>query len=380
MVAWMRWAARGARGTMARAMRAAPRSPSFRPLPLAFAFAGSLACAVLLGESTSGELAGAACPEWGRGSAFGAKYGASAEVDAQIGAFVQAAYDLSAVVRTARGQVVASCRAMGRDLRADPAALQAEDPRRVCGAVSARIDEILRGGVKVQVRAVPPRCTVDANFEASCQGQCSARLEPAQIVARCEPGKLAGTCRGTCTGRCEGTCSGACSGACSATDASGRCRGACEGACNGTCSGTCHADCQGTWEAPRCEGKLKGPSAEADCYAACKARADARARCTPGKVDVRASGAAEARRVADTLRRYLPALIMAQVRLAGQIRQDLVVLKETGALLRGQIRGAGSHAAACVAAAANAVAEATVTVSITVEASASVSGKVGAGR
>lgn len=333
---------------------------------------------MLLGESGSNAVAGAACPEWQRGNAMGARFGGDAALDAQIGAFVQAAYDLHAAVTKAQAQVLESCRAMGRELRADPQALQDEDPRRVCGAVAARIDGILRAGVQVDVRTVPPRCTVDASFEANCQGRCSTRLEPAEIVARCEPGKLAGTCRGTCTGRCEGTCNGTCNGTCAATDASGKCQGACDGTCSGQCSGTCHASCEGEWQAPRCEGKIRGPQAEADCHAACRARADAKARCTPPRVEVKAQGAADAQALAATLKTHLPALLLAQYRLATQIRGDLVVLKESGAALRGRVRAAGSHAVACVGAAVNAVAEASVKVSITVEASASVSGKVGA--
>ncbi len=336
---------------------------------------------MLLGEGVSNTLAGAACPEWSSGRAIGAAYSGQAALDAQIGVFVQSALEISRLTVQMRDEVRDACARMGKDLGVGANELGGEDPRQACQAVRARIDQILRasGQASLQVRADPPRCTVDANLEARCHAECKVQLTPAQIEARCEPGKLAGTCQGTCQGSCDGTCAGSCNGTCSATDAQGRCAGSCDGTCRGTCQGTCHASCQGTWQAPRCEGTLRGPSADADCAAACRARADVKASCTPARIQVQASaGAAELDRLAATLRANLPTLLTAQWRLSRQIAGDVKALSKAGASLRGRLQSAGSHALACVSAAVNAAAEASVRVSVSVEASASVSGSVGA--
>ena len=56
-----------------------------------------------------------------------------------------------------------------------------------CEALAARIDAIMRTGVQFSAQVTPPRCTANAQAEASCSGACNVEVTPAEIVARCEP-------------------------------------------------------------------------------------------------------------------------------------------------------------------------------------------------
>ncbi|MCA9695382.1 MAG: hypothetical protein KC636_37730 [Myxococcales bacterium] len=337
-------------------------------------------------EQLLGAVQGAACPELvSGGSALQGNFTADAKANAKIGAFVQATKDLQASVQRAEVELQNACKAMGRDLgvpdaQMQPAAGAGGGPKGACGAVSAKIQSIVQGGVKISVQAEPPRCQVDAGFQASCEGQCQVDVTPAEIVAKCEPGKLSGQCQGTCQGRCEGTCNGSCQGECTAKDAQGRCTGECKGTCNGSCSATCHAKCQGEWKAPRCEGSVKGPSASADCQASCKASAEAKASCTKPQLKINASANTEmVTKLIATLQANLPALLAAQFKLSKQVAGNVSTLIKVGGSLKGELKGAGSKAITCLTASAAALAQASASINVSVQASASVSGKVGAG-
>jgi hypothetical protein len=355
-----------------------------RLLVLALAGGSATACSALLGEAGSDVVAAAACPEWGSGRAVGANFVADASLNAQIGVFVQSALEIAALTKSIAGEVRIACTNMGRDLGLDDAKLApadgpSGDVKGPCAAVAARIDEIMSAQARVEVRYTPPKCSVNADFEAQCHAECKVEIDPGRVVAQCEPAHLSGRCEGTCHGECEGSCHGECQGECSAKDAQGRCVGSCSGTCKGRCDATCHARCEGTWKAPHCAVEIERPKAEAECAASCKARADVKAACTKPSVDVRADAAAgDFAKLAATLRTNLPALVNAQIRLGRQLRHDVELMADAGASLRGRLQGAGSHAIACVGAAVNAMAEASVRVSVSVEVSASVSGKVGA--
>lgn len=336
---------------------------------------------------TAGQLVGAArgaaCPELtGGGSALGANFDANASISAKVGAFVQAAKDLTATATLAETELTNSCKAMGRDLGLNDAQMQTKDgsaSKGACGAVAGKIAAILQAGASVSVKAQPPQCQVNAQAKASCEGHCRVEVEPAKIVASCEPAKLSGTCEGTCQGQCEGRCNGTCNGECTAKDGQGRCVGECKGTCTGSCSGTCHARCQGSWKAPKCEGSVEGGSVDADCQASCKASADLNAKCTKPTLQIQASQNTQAMaQLLATLKLHLPDLLRVQFKLTQQTSADVQNLVKISGSLRGNLKGAGSKAIACVTAAGSAIVSAAGSIKVSASASASVSGRVGA--
>jgi hypothetical protein len=332
-----------------------------------------------------GRLGEAACPELGgNANALQAQYAANAQVNAKIRAFVQAAKDLGQVSVQIEGEAAEACQRMAMDLGASPQEFTAKNEpgaraNVACAVASARIDGILRQGISVRATATPPQCQASVQAQASCQGACDVQVDPGEIVARCDPGRLSGYCQGTCSGRCEGRCTGACNGACSAKNAKGECAGACSGDCQGTCDATCHARCQGTWQAPKCEGYVRPPSADAECNASCRAHANVNASCTPAVVNVQVSqNAVMAAKLAATLQANLPQLLHAEVALGKRLMADVQVVGQVGAQLPKIVGDAGAHALACIAASADVTARASISIRVSVQASANVSGKVGA--
>jgi hypothetical protein len=332
-----------------------------------------------------GGLDTVACPELGGSAdALHAQYTANARANAKIRTFVQAAKDLAGVSVQIENEAAEACRRMAFDVGMTAAEIA---PRNEpggnasgsCNALAARLDALFRQGIAIRASATPPQCQVNAQAGATCEAACNAEMDPGEIVARCDPGKLSGYCQGQCAGRCEGRCSGACNGNCSARNARGECAGACSGDCNGVCDATCHARCQGTWQAPRCEGYVRPPSFDAECSASCRAHANINASCTPAVVNVQVSQNAElAMRLAATMQRNLPALLHAELALGRRVLADAQVIGQVGAELPKIVGNAGAHALACIAASTNATARASISIRVTVQASASVSGKVGA--
>lgn len=359
---------------------------SMRVFALAFV-AGSIAgaCDPLApgaGQTTS-TLAGIggaiACPELaGGGNAFGARYTAKAELNATIGAFVQAAKDLQRLSAQWDAEVTNACKRIGADIGVAPAAMQPREgvgaSTAACSAVRTQIDGMLRGGVKLEASYTPPKCDVDASAKASCDAKCKVEVDPGQIVASCEPAKLSGRCEGTCRGQCDGRCEGKCSGECTAKDAQGRCVGQCRGTCEGKCDATCHASCQGSWQAPKCEGKVTPPKVDADCKASCEASVKFSARCSKPQLQVKTSTEAQALgKLVASLSANLPTLVTAQLKLGREIGGEVQALVRLGGKLRGQLQGAGDKAVACVTAAASAIATASASVNVSFKASVSVS-------
>jgi hypothetical protein len=302
----------------------------------------------------------------------------------KIGAFVQAAKDLGSLSARMDAEITGACQRMGNDLGVPATEMQPREgvaaSTAACGAVSAKIKAALKGSIQLKASFTPPKCEVNAAASASCDGRCKVEVEPAEIVAKCTPAKLSGTCKGTCKGQCDGTCKGTCQGECTAKDAQGRCTGQCKGTCQGSCSATCHASCQGEWQAPKCEGHVTPPKVDADCKASCQASAKITAQCTKPALTIEASAQAqELTAVLATLRANLPTLITAQVKIGKEIAADVQTLVRIGGSLRGQLGDAGAKAIACVTAAGTAVASASVSVNVSFKASASVSGQAGVG-
>ena len=336
------------------------------------------------GGGLLGGLGGVACPELsGGGSALRGNYTGEAGLNVKIGAFVQAAKDLMSLSTRMDAEITGACKRMGADLgiaavKMQPAPNVAASTA-ACNAVSAEIGAALKGGATLKAEFTPPKCEVNAAARASCDGHCKVEMTPAQIVAKCDPGKLSGKCEGTCKGQCDGTCNGTCQGECTAKDAQGKCIGQCKGTCQGSCSATCHASCQGEWRAPKCEGSVTGPKVDADCKASCDASAKITAQCSKPALDLQASANAQAlTKVVATLRANLPTLISAQFKIGKEMAGEMQTLVRIGGQLRGELGNAGAKAIACVTAAATAVGSASVSVDVSFKASASVSGKAGA--
>ena len=339
-----------------------------------------------MGDARYGAL-GAACPQMtGSMDPLDAHYSASAHADTELKAFVAATRDLIDASMQIETETMQACQRMGLDLGIDESAMRpsTDEPgaqaQAACAALAQRIDAILRAGAGVRVSVAPPACSADLQGKARCSGACTAEVDPGEIVARCEPGKLAGQCVGTCGGGCEGTCQGECEGQCSARDASGKCAGHCSGTCHGSCDATCHARCEGQWQAPRCEGHVRAPSADAQCEASCNARAEIRAQCTPARVTVQASrSTADVARLGATLQANLPLLFHAERALGVRLTGSAETLARIGGELPNVLGDAGEEAMACTAAAADATLAASARIRVSVQASASISGRIGAG-
>lgn len=362
-----------------------------RVLALAVGGAALSACGAGLGAfGQSGPLASAvetaACPELS-GGAMSASFDANARANATIRAFVQAAGDLSRVAAAAEAEVRSACERMGADLglSADQMVARGGEGRTdvACSAVAARIDAILaegaRGSIKIDV--TPPRCSVNADLEAACKGQCSAQIDPGYVRANCEPGELYGRCEGTCRGACSGTCSGTCQGDCEgSTGADGACNGHCTGTCSGSCQGDCKGSCSVELIEPKCAVAMRPPAADGRCESACRADANLQGRCTPAVVRVASSTTAgDIPRLVATLQANLPALIKAQVQYGARLADDIQVLVRTGAELPSAFGHLSAHAASCIAAAASATVRAQASIRVSVQASASISASAGAG-
>jgi hypothetical protein len=336
------------------------------------------------GTTLAAILSDVACPEL-RGGAMNATFDADAKANATIRAFVTASGDLLTVAAKMEGDVADACERMGRDLgvTAEQMAPRSEESRvsAACRAFYGRMDTILRQGASASIRAdvTPPQCEVNGEVEASCRGQCAARVDPGYVKAHCEPGHLYGRCEGTCAGRCDGTCGGQCDGTCNALGASGQCAGACNGRCRGACSADCHGSCDVELKEPKCDVALRGPSADARCESSCKAHADLTAECSQPRVSVKANvDAAEVVKLAATLEANLPMLVRAELAYGKRLADDVGILVQTGAELPRAFGHLSGRAAACVAAAANACVSAQASFRVSVQASASITARAGA--
>lgn len=258
-------------------------------------------------------------------------FGTSADA-VKIQAFLQSTIDLTNGVNEAHDGMITVCRAIGRDLGltdADyrPMTSGEDQVVTVCSRVIAEMRTVIQAGLpagaSLSLMVTPPVCSVNLSAEADCYARCTGSVMVTAprcngtLVADCSgtcdatcsgscSGGCTGSCSGTCTGTCSGTCVGQCSGACSAMDGTGRCVGTCTGTCTGSCSagctgscsGSCSAGCMGTCmgqcrgmcsvaSTVRCEGTWDARS-DVQCDAACRARVQAQATCSPAAVRVAA--------------------------------------------------------------------------------------------
>jgi hypothetical protein len=281
---------------------------------LKFVPASLLAGAVFVGAVANGGCsstnpADASCDEFSAGG----NAVASLQINGKVKAFVQAASDLQTIATKMETDVLAACIAIDTDLGVTDtwSAKSSKDDQltEACNQASTKINAILQAGVAAQVTCglsmSGGECTVDAQAQVNCEGQCKADVscqEP-DITVRCSPGDLSVQCSGNCTANatcegsatakanCQGTCSADCSGECDVTaqapsvncqgTCSGKCTGTCDGnsasgvACAGVCKGKCDANCTYTGGVQaHCEGSCKGT-----CTGDCKIDANAKVQC-----------------------------------------------------------------------------------------------------
>jgi hypothetical protein len=334
------------------------------------------------------------------------EWGLDAQAELNYGAFMQSVSDFTGAAGALVTDVTNACQAIAIDLGAEPGEVTATSPSARANAwCDLAVERLGAVSGELAISFQPPSCTIDASVQANCEAKCSANVEcqvtPAQVIARCDPGKLSGRCTAECTGTCEGsanlavacegtcegTCEGECDGACSVEGANGECRGACEGTCKGECRGSCqidtgvdvkcNADCTGgcsvEYEAPKCKAQLEPPSAEcqgsAECSGSCEASASAKADCKEPSVEI--SGEESLSAAIATLKANLPRLLVV-AKARGQLLVDNAqAVVDASANLDGAV-GGSVKATACLIPAGRAI----ETALVNVEAGLTASGKV----
>lgn len=316
----------------------------------------------------------------------------------KVEVFVNTAAEFAVAAQALQRGLLDACRETGQALAMPPSALGGGDgpeaTRAVCQRVNAQLQAELAalrnaGSLQLGVSLVPPACEVRVDAYARCAAECDATFTPGQAELACQGGELRGQCSAQCSGRCavevSGACNGICEGSCVGNSVGGRCEGQCQGRCvaevSGACGGECRGGCSVAFEAPRCTGRVVPPSVNADCRAACDARLDAHAQCTPGRVDLAVQGSVSddlAPRVA-RLRAALGGGVATIVQLrqrAERVARSGVALGRAMGELPSAARTVGVQAGLCATAAAAATAQAVASVNISVQVSVEVSGSV----
>jgi hypothetical protein len=346
-----------------------------------------------------------------------AQWGANLDIDYRVKSFMGASGALvtlsSAMVKDVTDACVGIATATKRDAAKWESLEGADRLTAACAEAEVGMDDVIKANAMVTIGLLIEGggCQASLSATADCNAKCDVTggCTPAQLEAKCEPGKLAGSCTAQCTGSCTAkagaqvacngtcgaTCNGDCAGTCAVKDANGKCAGRCDGTCNGTCSGRCDyqagasASCDGTcsgecsveFQAPYCEGKLTPPECmlDADCEASCRAQVQAEAVCTPPTVKIEVNGGASADFMAlvTALETHLPKLIQ-NIGVRGEATLDAAdTLVTVGQNLDDAITSSGK-AFICTTLAAKAAVSASVEVKVSVEASASIGGKAGA--
>lgn len=325
----------------------------------------------------------------------------------KVDAFLRATLDINTTVNSIHDDLVTACTNIGNDLGIPASEYVASSPteprvatvcNRVIREVRAVVTAALPANASLTLAFAPPICRADIDVAAQCAAQCTASASATvpqcmgTVVADCAgscEGSCAGSCNaactgscsGTCTGGCSGTCVGRCEGTCRTMDSNGNCNGVCEGTCNGSCSanctgtcmGTCTAGCMGTCMGQcrgscsvasnvRCEGNFS-VMAEAQCQAACEARASATVACSRPELTVVAQSnvdpAAQARLT--TLIQSLTANYPLVLQNVARAQQLVIKAPQFATAFQGAASAAGSvgvRAVACMARAATVTAEA----------------------
>jgi len=354
-----------------------------------------------------GAIPGAGCPALESGDFASLSFQGSAEVQGQLKGFLEAVYNLDKLALEMETGLIASCGELGAELDMAEAEITAEPSggegaKKVCGAVAAKISEMLKANAEasLSIEIGEPKCQADIEALTDCFADCGATISPGEFEASCEGGEISGTCEGECSGsctveagaecsgKCGGKCEGKCDGECSVQNDDGSCAGQCDGTCEGTCSASCtmdaQADCKGTcsggcdveMKAPKCSGEFKPPSVSADCQMNCTAKTAAAVSCDPPSVDIKVDGEANAdiEKLVAALQVALPKIVNIQLGMGQRMVGVAKGLVEAGASLPQVASSAGLQAIGCIAMAAEMAVSASASVSVNVEASASVGG------
>ena len=304
----------------------------------------------------------------------------------------------------AQGELLAACQRTGRALGMSDAELSGELPT-VCAAANDRLRSemaAIRSNTTMTVDSEPPRCEVSVEAYGGCMAECEVQVDPGEVQITCEGGEIRGSCDAQCqggcavdvSGQCSGTCEGACQGTCATRNADGSCAGQCDGTCEGRCVASAQASCQGecrggcsvAYREPYCTGTLRRPTASARCRAACDARIEAQARCTPGHTNISVQGGLDAEnqarveRVQLAMREGVSAILALRERVS-RLSDAGAEIVRTAPSIPGAAASVSIGAVACATAAAASCAESagslSVSVEVTVSFSASVQGSAG---
>lgn len=369
-----------------------------------------------------------------------ANFGLEGELEGKVKAALAAGANLQKIAVEVEGEVTTACSNLAKDLGKSDADLAPKEDgpgkkaEAACAAAAAAIGEFkgkAKGSLTVDVQ--PPECKASMSAMADCSAECNADIKPGEAKVTCEGGEISGKCggeckgsctveagaecSGSCSGECKGECSGSfsgkcegdCEGTCEGKDSKGKCAGRCEGTCKGSGSGTCSADCKGTcsasckvsgqadckgecsgecsveMEAPKCSGEVKPPEMSAECKANCDAKLNAELECTPARVMVKLSGAADAEagvKLAAALEKNLPALLKVSIGMKGKLEGVVGSVQASLEGVQAAVTGGGEAAmkvGGCFAASLEAQAKASASINVSVQASASASGEASAG-
>lgn len=380
------------------------------PLVAAMGALPSLAGCQVLGD--------VACPE------FAEDFGASltSDVDINVKTFMEASGNFGVLADGMVEDVSTACIAIATAGGGDATKWEGlegdELVKASCLEAQARIDAVLVAGISVQFLVEGGECHASINATSECYARCDVdgKCTPAQLEAKCEPGKLSGGCSAECSGSCEakagsvqcdGGCSATCSGNCSAEcvgkcngqDSTGVCDGTCDGQCQGdcvgscsgrceysapsaTCEGTCHGECSVEFTAPTCEGKFTPPECDLDvnCKANCEATVEAKAECTPPKVTYKvvAGGNADIDALAAAIQTNLPILLVNTATRAEALIDTATTLATSADAIVSDTATLTTKGAACATVAAETALRASLSVKVSVQASVNVSSSASA--
>lgn len=331
-------------------------------LPFILLGASSCVAPMFAGAGTSGDRAQleARC-----GGDFG-----DSDSARKLETFMSASVSFMGSAQDLHGVLLDACQDIGRRMGVPDAKMAGPDGepevRTACAAASAALraelqDLRVQAKLEVDVEATPPHCDISVNAYARCAAQCDASVDPGQLDVQCEGGELVGQCSGTCQGDCR----------VDGRWVSGQAR--CEGLCRGNCSVA--------FQEPRCTGTMRPPSVEAECEAACNARLDAEARCTPGEAHVNVRGEV-ASNVAERLARVRGAIegaggavLATRAKLERLVGSGKLMLRAANDIPKA-VGDIGMSAVACAAESAAGIINASASIRVSFEASVSVSGAI----
>ena len=241
-----------------------------------------------------------------------------------------AAINLKGLALEIDGDLKAACGGLAKDLGASG---DFADGKAACDAAIKVMGEMrAKMGAKASasLAVTPPHCSASMDAMADCAGKCDASVQGGKAEVKCE-GRASGSCDevrrqcgltaaacakeprgGSCDAHFNGKCEGTCNGKCDGKDSKGSCAGkatvlatpvakANAGQVRRSCQlrigqveQPVHGQVLGGMKAPKCTGEVT-PKVSAECKASCDAkRFPASSRCTPAKVALNVTGAADA--------------------------------------------------------------------------------------